>query len=531
MKNIFSSSTEKQKKLKRVEEQYQEKLKEVKLEEMNRISKFLMYGSLALSLVLVITYFLSTCLTNRLGNQWLSMIGVTLLTIFTIFFFINSLSTIHKKNKIMVIIASILLSLFCILQLLIQNHLLDFTKKDYVPNFYKQDITEVVRWAEEREILVIQTYEYSDTIRQYQVIGQDITPGTVVKNIKELKVRVSDGPNLDKKTMIPDMIGWDVDQVMDFVKDHFLTGVSIEFYFNSDVSKDIIYEQRNETEEMKRNSPITLKASLGKKEDLNSIAMKNLVGMSLFQATTWLGRNAIDYTIQYGYSEDYEEGYIIQQNITKGKIIDRDRTLKVVITVARKTGITVVDFSNLSASEITKWATDNRLKIQFSEEYDDTIEQGKVIRSSKLQGDTVEVGDTIDIVLSKGSVHMIHFTTVDDFKRWAEEYEVPYQIDYQFSSSAKAGQLIQASHQAGDIIHNTDTIFLVISQGGTTKIPDFIGKTKSEASTLCQNSNLTCEFIYETSSQTKDMVMKQSMKKDSLVPTNTTITITLSSGK
>ena len=185
----------------------------------------------------------------------------------------------------------------------------------------------------------------------------------------------------------------------------------------------------------------------------------------------------------------------------------------------------------MTASEITEWATDNKLKINFLEEYDDTIEQGKVISSSKLKGDTVEVGDTIDIVLSKGQIKMIKFTTVDDFKEWAQENDITYQIEYQFSNSVKAGKIIQASHEAGDVIHNTDTIYLVISQGGTTTVPDFLGKNKEEAKDLCSDNYLKCEFVYEASDQDKDTVIKQSMKKNSNVPTDTSVTITLSSGK
>ena len=52
--------------------------------------------------------------------------------------------------------------------------------------------------------------------------------------------------------------------------------------------------------------------------------MRNLVGMDTFHATTWLGRNAINYEIVYGYSDKYDDGTVIKQSITKGKIIDKE---------------------------------------------------------------------------------------------------------------------------------------------------------------------------------------------------------------
>ena len=222
-----------------------------------------------------------------------------------------------------------------------------------------------MKWAEKHSILIEQIYENSDNFEMYKVIGQDIKAGTLTKKVKKITVVVSEGPSIDKETLIPDMVNWDVDQVVDFVEENFLTNLTIDFEFNNMVEKSLIFEQKNESEKMLRNSKIALKASLGKKENLDSIAMKNLVGMDTFHATTWLGRNAVKYSIQYGYSDKYDEGTVIKQSVSKGKIIDKERTKEVVITIARKTAISVPDFKNLSQSEIMTWATDNKLKVNF----------------------------------------------------------------------------------------------------------------------------------------------------------------------
>lgn len=499
----------------------------------NRWIKYLTYFCLALSFVLMVTYFIYTVITSQdVIEQLATIIGVSILALFTLFFLIISLFADNPKGRIYVIIASLLLSLYSGFQLLVAANWIKLPSQSYVLNFYGKDITEVIEWAEANKISVEQVYENSDSLEMYKIMSQDVAPGTLVKDIDKIVVTVSDGPDQEKEAAIPDMIGWSVDEVADFVEENFLTNVEINFEFRDDVKKDVIFEQENENDdEMKRNSKITLKASLGKEEDLESVAMINLVGKDLFHGSLWLKRNAISYTVEYGYSEEYEEGTIIKQSITKGKIIDKERTKEVVITVSRQKDITIPDFSNMSASEITSWATDNHLKVEFKEEFDDSVEEGKVIRSSKIKGDVAQVNDTIRVVISKGQIRMIKFTNVDDFKKWAEENEVSYHIDYSFDSSVESGKLISSSHKEGDLIKNTDTISLVISQGGTTTVPNFIGKTKAEAETLCEEANLTCSFTTASSEETKDTVIKQSMKKDSEVPNNTTITITLSSGK
>jgi len=531
MNKVFTTVSEKERQIREIEEEIERKKSEISNNEYSsktKKDKIIMYGLLSLSCVLMIIYFISTILNSFNNiNQIEMIISVLIISIFTILFIISSLFLDFERKRIFSIVSSILLSIYFLFMILTQNNILNLPKQSTVLNFYNKDITEVVKWAEKHSILVEQVYENSDYFEMYKVISQDIKPGTLTKDIKKITVIVSDGPSGDKEELIPDMVNWDIDQVVKFAQEHFLTNLTIQFEFNNDVEKNLIYEQKNESDVMFRDSKIELKASLGKKSELESIAMINLIGTSSFKATTWLGKNAINYSVEYGYSDKYDEGTVIKQSVSKGKIIDKDRTKEVVITIARKNEITIPDFSKMSASEITSWATDNKLKINFEEEYDDTILSGKVIRSNKAKGDTVEVGDTVNITLSKGQIKMIKFTNVDNFKKWAEENEIIYHIDYQFSSNVKDGNLISSSHKENQVIKNTDTVSLVISQGSTTTIPDFIGKTKTEAEDLCDDNNLECEFVYSSSNEDKDVVINQSMKKGSNVPSGTSITITI----
>ena len=515
--------------------EYQKVLHTSGIDEMNKKNrwiKYFTYFCLSISLVLMITYFIYTVISSQnLVEQLFTIISVSILSIFTLFFLIISLFADNRKGRIFVIIASLLLSFYSGFQLLVQTNILKLPIQETVLNFYGKDITEVVSWAEKHNILVEQIYENSDSFPMYTIMSQDLDPGTLVKNIDKIIVTVSDGPNQEKEEEIPNMVGFTVDEVLDYATKHHLTGIEFQFAYKNDVKKGIVYEQENEDEEMKRNSKIILRASLGKKEALERISMISLVGKDLFEGRVWLEQNAISYTIEYGYSSVFKEGTIIKQSLSKGRIIDKERTKTVVITVARNTEITVPDLKAMSASEITSWVTENQLKVEFSEEYDDTVERGKVIRSNKNKGDFVEVGDTIQVVISKGQITMIEFTNVDSFRAWADENELSYHIDYQFNNQVKSGNLISSSHKAGELIHNTDTIQIVISQGGNTTVPNFVGKTKSEAEKLCTSNNLICEYVYSNSTKEKDVVIKQSMKKDSSVPVDTSITITLSLGQ
>lgn len=528
--------TEKEKKLKleEIENIKEEKLNEGTIDDFTKktsLSKIIAYTSLSLALVLMITYSIMTVVKSEdLLTQLSNIISTFILSIFTVFFLFTSLFADNKKGRIFIIIAALLLSLYSGFNILVSCNVIKLSEQVTVMNFYRKDITEVTKWAEEHDIFVETIYENSEVIEQYKVISQSVDPGTSIKNITKITIIVSDGPNPEKATVIPSMIGWDVDKAIQYIDENYLTNVNIEFEFNDTIKRDFVFSQNIEST-LKRNEKLELKVSLGKKDEFKYVTMENLIGLDEFHATIWLKRNRIAYEIQYGYSEDYDQGVVIKQQDKSGKTIDVTKNPTTVIIISRNSQITVPNLQEMTRTEITSWATENKLKISFKEEYDESIKKGKVISSSRFKGDTVKVGETIQITISKGQIYMPEFTTVDEFRNWATENEISYNINYEFSNKVKSGKLISSSHKENELIKNTDTVELIISQGGTTKVPNFSNMTKSEIETACKNANLICEYKYETSSTVeKDKFIKQSMRSGSEVPHDTTITITLSKG-
>lgn len=529
----YLTEEEKQAMLKEIELRKEELLKEGDPDDFtgkNKVFKIFTYFCLSLSLVLMISYSVQTII-NSSGfiTQLTNIIGTIILSIFAVFFMFTSLFANYKKGRIFVIIASLLLSIYSGFNLLVGANIIKINK-NVVIDFYNKDIAEVVEWAEEHDIFIKQVYKNDEKIEQYRVIKQDVEPGTSLKKVQTITVTVSDGPNPEKETAIPNMIGWNIDKALKYIEENHLTNTSIEFEFHDTVKRDIIYSQNIEST-IKRSEPLELKVSLGKKGDFQYATMIDLVGKDEFQATIWLKRNHIAYEIEYGYSDSYDEGIVIKQKDKKGKVFDITKNPKTTITLARNHQITVPNFMEMTSTQINSWAAENKIKVIMKEEYDEKVAKGKVIESSRLKGDTVEVGDTINLRISKGQLYMIKFTNIQDFITWANKEEIPYNIDYQFSTEVKSGGLISSSHKENQLVKNTDTISLVISQGGTTQVPDFKGMDKSQIENSCKKANLKCEYKYEDHKDVeKDMIIKQSMRAGSEVPDGTTVTITLSSG-
>lgn len=489
------------------------------VEKKNKLFILFTYFCLSLCFVSCVTLMIAMILysDNLIGNIF-SIIGVIFLAIFSVCYMILGLFAQSNKVRGIIIFGTLVLTIFS----LYQGIAIMKKGNQVLIDFVGMDIKEVVRWANDKDILIEQKFQNSDEIEKYTVMDQNIKKGTLLRKISKVTVVVSDGPNEEVETEITSMIGWKLDDVVTFIDKNHLTNVTILFEYHDNYQKDTIFYQ-DVIDVIKRKEPITLKSSLGKESDISSVTMENLVGMDLFHAEIFLKRNCISYQLEYVYSED-EEGVILKQSIKNWKVVDPTKE-EVILTVSRQNDITLIDFTDMTSSEITTWATKNRIKVEFTEIYDESIQKGKYISSNYLKGDIIKVGNTIPVVISKGPLRMIGFTSVEDFVAWAKENDVKYSIDYEFSDKVLEGKLISSSHKKNQIIKNSDMIKLVISQGGDTVIPDLLGLNKKEAQAKCKKANITCQFIGSENESSK--VLKQSMRSGSTVPTGTMVTVTL----
>lgn len=497
----------------------------------NSGSKIGMYLILATTFISVVCYFIYTVIaSNELIEQLTTIISTSLLALFTIFFLLQSLFLDNKRGRRFVIVSSCLLTFYSVFNIAVGMNLIQIPRQEYLPNFTGKNLSEVVEWTSKNHVTLNQIYETSDVVEQYGIINQSIESGTLLKDIKEITVIVSEGPNYDKEIVVPSFIGRSVDEVIEYVEKNHLTAVNIDFEF-SDTERDQIMKQ-DQSGQMKRNNPINFVASLGAEEDLAEVTMKDLVGLDTFHAVTWVKRFGFKYTLAYEYSEEVEKGFVLKQSIEKGTTAD-PHTMEIVITISKGPKIKVPNLKQMSVDEITAWVIENHLKITFEEKYDESIEIGKVISVNVNEGDTIEQGTLITVVISKGQLKMEAFDTAVDFRAWAESYGIAYQEEYEFNDSIETGHIIKTSIEVGQIIKNNDVIIVYVSQGKSVEIPNFVGSSKSDISKKCSSLGLKCSFNYGgfSDSVAKDIATAQSKRKGSKVATGTGIVITLSSGK
>lgn len=433
-----------------------------------------------------------------------------------LFLIIICVTSINKKKRKGIQIITGLLFIFLIgLNGLTMANIINLPKQKAVIDFVNKPLTSAIKWSEENNINYEHNFEYSDTVEKYSIISQSKKENTLVKDIKDIKFVVSNGPNYDKKVILNDMTGWDIDEAIPIIKQNLLKNVTINFEENLNVDKDIITYQ-SKAGQIKRNDDIIFTVSLGDKNDLKEITIKKLQKKDLFDALLYLNRNGIIYEIKYEFSDKIAKGKVINCSAKPGdKIKPGD---KVVLTVSKGKKIIVPELANMPLSEVTNWIILNNLNIEYTDAYNDEVKSGNIISATYKKGDEIEEETTIKIVVSKGKLIMPKFNSLATFKSWANNYKIKYDVKEEFNDTISKGNIIKFSVETGDAIDNEKGITVYISKGKAIKVPDFNGKTKNNIQKECESLGIKCNFSNEYSKKIANNTMiSQSIKPGELI--------------
>ena len=462
-------------------------------------------------------------------NQIYELINGGLILLIVICFIVAYNRSLKKNKTTATAITGALFMGFMSFNCLYLANFIELPVQSNIPNFVGQEYTTALAWNEENDVVFDQTFDYSDTVSKYSVISQSTEPQTLTKNIDEVSYSVSNGPDYNKNVIISDMTGWNIDEVLKVIDENFLNNVIVNFEENPDIERNTVISQ-SISGNIKRNDEITFTVSLGDKNALSPIKLKNLKDEKLLNASVYLGQNGITYEIKYEFSNDVAKGNIISTNPKQGTKLNPDD--HVTLTVSKGKEIKVHDLTNKTMYEITEWMIKNNLQINYSDRYDNKIKSGRVIEANYKEGDIIEEGTTVDVIFSKGPLKMKQFDNVNDFKSWADTNGIKYEIKEEFNNDVEKDKIIKTSIEEGKTINLNDTITIYVSKGIAVKVPDFSGNTKSEVQKECDNLGLSCSFTEEYSSSiTSGKVIKQSVAAGTEISKGDKITITIATSK
>lgn len=501
-------------------------IKKEEIKENNVKSKSIWTNLLLVVLIIVSLIQFIIILTSN-DSSISDLINNLIITLFAVLFSIIGI-TYKRKNKNLLFISGLILLSYFVLNI---NNTYNFVKSpiSVVPDFSNKSLTEVMDWASKNNILVNQDYEYSDMIQEYRVISQSVDSGKSVSGIKEIYISISDGPNPYKEIIVPSMIGWDDERVINYVKDNYLENVVIEFV-KSSKPVDTVIEQSS-SGNLKRNDELKLTFSYGEELGYDSFALIDFTNKSKFEIEFFMKQHQLKYEFNYVFSSKIKKGYGVKQNIDPGVKVNVNDTV-VKISISKGPKIIVPDLTKMSVNEITEWAIKNRLKLDFEDSYDDTVEEGEIIKTDKKLNDVLEQGTVVTVTLSRGKLKMPKFSSMNDFREWADKYGITYEEKHEFSDNVPVGDIIGFSYETGDTIKNGDSISVTISDGKQVEVPNVIKSSRKDAIAKLESAGLTYNVSYKYSdSVAKDKVISQSISAGSKVGSGTTVSIIVSNGK
>lgn len=399
-----------------------------------------------------------------------------------------------------------------------------------VEDLTSKTMNQAMKWAAENKVNLSETKEYSETVKENHIMSQNIEPETLLKDVKEIEVITSEGPNPESSVELQDMIGWDVDTVVKEIKKLKLSKVDIQFEFST-IERDTLFEQ-SKTGKIHRNEDLSLKFSLGNEEDLMPVELIDLIKKDEFDATLWLKRNGIKYEIKYEFSDKIKKGKVISTTPEKGTVIDQ-KTQSVTLIISKGPKIIVPDLMNMSLEEIAEWAIKYNVNISYNSEYDSKVKKGKIKAVSHKKGDVIEEDGIIYITTSKGTLRMIDYTEddINKIRTFANTYKITLNEQSEYSDTVEKGKIISISHKKGDIVNTGDSIDVVISLGKSLVVPDFTGMSLSNAKNICSEKGFDCSVTYVKSNEDKNIVTGQNKRAGSEVIAGTNIVLYVSNGQ
>ncbi len=240
------------------------------------------------------------------------------------------------------------------------------------------------------------------------------------------------------------------------------------------------------------------------------ITVPKFIGMTQEVAENTITEMGLVSKVTEEASELYEEGLVCGQNPAQNASIEEGGTVEIVVSTGPdQTVVSVPDVTNKTLSDAQYAMTVAGLNAPNSaEEFNDSIEAGKVIRTEPAAGTSVDRDSSVKIIVSKGTETKV--ATVPDLSGLTEKKALAKLVEkglkgevkeYKYDSSVKQGKVISQSHSSGTQVEEGTKVTFSVSLGEEATY------TYEASFNITENP-----FTYEEESGTLSVVLTQDGK-------------------
>ena len=242
----------------------------------------------------------------------------------------------------------------------------------------------------------------SETVEADRVVKTDPAIGNVVKEKTEITIYESIG---QEKIDMKDVTEENYDDALQMLKNLGFQESNIsrkDEYSDTVLEGKIISQDPTEGEKV---SPESQKVVLTVSRGVKPVALIDYSGYTYNEAVNDLMEKGIkeaQIKKEETYSDTAPANQVIAQTPKDGQEAIPDKT-QIILTVSLGTDkITLPDLAGKSDIEAKNTLKDYGLDYEKAEEFSDTIAKDQVIRTEQGAGQTVKIGDTVKVILSKG---------------------------------------------------------------------------------------------------------------------------------
>lgn len=212
-------------------------------------------------------------------------------------------------------------------------------------------------------------------------------------------------------------------------------------------------------------------------------------------------------------------------------------------------GTAAIDLTDWTVSDAQLWASDNNVKLQVEEQYNDQFDEGKIISQNPAKGSLVKKGGFIKIIVSLG--HDLSVTlplpdlknmTKTEIEAWAEQnFMSKVRITTEYNDEVPAGEVISFEVNDStvvDEVKRSSPIYIIVSKGPDEQtavlvtVPNFKEMTVPQSYQFADENGITLKIAENYDDYAPSgSIIAQSEKADTKVKKGTEIILTVSKGK
>ena len=235
------------------------------------------------------------------------------------------------------------------------------------------------------------------------------------------------------------------------------------FKFGSSKKADTQAETQTQTQVQ------TESDSESEEDDADKVTMIDVRGMTYDDAKDALNKVGLGiFKNGTQSSDDYAEGEIVSQNVEKGEKVDKNTTVKVVIS-SGKGSVPVPDVSGKSSDDATSKLEAEGFKVSTDYKYSDTVAQGKVVETAPSAGTSAQKGETVTIYLSRGpegtEMPNLIGQTEEQAKSTLNSMGCSVNVNTEYNTTQEAGKVVGQSIDPGVRVTSGTTVTIAISKG------------------------------------------------------------------